>query len=218
MERAGLARFDHPVRGLLDLAAALTSIVGVTVLRGKAGPALEPALWIYGVSLVAMFTISSVYHSVPWSARWKERMRRLDHAAIFLVVAGSATPIILVVVDGPWREATIAWVWSTAAIGIAVKLIEPTIHLKRSVILQNLIGWSVLVPLTVVGRRLDVATIGLLLAGGLVHAVGVVLFVMRRPVLAPGVFSFHEFFHVLVMTGTAIHFHVIVNHIVPLAT
>jgi hemolysin III len=86
------------------------------------------------------------------------------------------------------------------------------------VILQNLIGWSVLVPLTLVGRRLDGATIGLILAGGLVHGVGVILFVMRRPVLAPRVFSFHEFFHVLVMTGTAIHFHVIVNHIVPLAT
>jgi hemolysin III len=218
MEGARLDRFDHPVRGLLNLVAALASIGGVGVLRGKAGPTLEPALWVYGVSLVVMFTVSSVYHSIPWSTRWKERMRRLDHAAIFLFVAGSATPIILVAVDGPWRAATIAWVWSTAAIGIAVKLIEPTIHLKRSVILQNLIGWSVLVPLTLVGRRLDGATIGLILAGGLVHGVGVILFVMRRPVLAPRVFSFHEFFHVLVMTGTAIHFHVIVNHIVPLAT
>ncbi len=199
------------------MAAALASIAGVSVVRARAGTTIDTALWIYGVSVVAMFTVSSVYHSVPWSDRWKERMRRLDHAAIFLVVAGSATPIALVAVPSPWREVTLMWVWLTAIVGIGVKLTEPTIQLKRSVILQNLIGWSVLLPLILVGRRLDPATIGLLLTGGAIHGVGVVLFAMRRPVLAPGVFSFHEVFHVLVVAGTAVHFHTIVNHILPLA-
>jgi hemolysin III len=217
MERIRLGRFENPVRGLLDLAAAIASAVGLGLLLTAGPDHIRSALIFYASSLVVMFGVSSAYHSVPWTDRWKERMRRADHAAIFLVVAGSVTPIALVALDGTLRAATLTWIWSTTIVGVAMKLREPMVHLGRSVIMQNAIGWSSAVPLIIAGRRLGFETLALLVAAGAVYTVGAILFLLRRPILAPRVFSFHEVFHLLVVAGTALHFHVIVTRILPIA-
>ncbi|NIR39515.1 MAG: hypothetical protein GWN79_19020, partial [Actinobacteria bacterium] len=96
---------------------------------------------------VAMYTVSALYHSLPWSPSWKERMRRVDHALIFLVVAGSYTPIAVVVLDGPWRSVSLAVVWSVAAVGIVLKFLHRRVATGLSVTLQMVMGWGAVVPM-----------------------------------------------------------------------
>lgn len=206
------------MRGSLDLLAASAAAVALATLARADMGAMEPALLVYVSGLVVMFSVSSAYHSIPWTSQWKDRLRRADHAAIFLVIAGSLTPIAVAALDEPWRTGTLVWMWTATLIGVIVKLREAEIRLGRSMVLQNLIGWSAVIPLVLGGRGIGAETLELLFLGGAIHTVGAILFALRRPILAPGFFSFHEVFHVFVVTGTAIHFHVIVTRIVPLAS
>src|SRR5665811_1896680 len=113
MERITLGRMQNPVRGFLHGSAALASLVGLIVLvRSQSGPPWAGlVLALYGGSLVAMFTTSSLYHCFPWSEKWKSRMRRLDHSAIFLTIAASYTPFAVIALDGAWRWASLLVVW-----------------------------------------------------------------------------------------------------------
>lgn len=102
MERITLGRMQNPVRGGLHGAAALASIVGLVNLIVRTADNL-PSMWsmvFFGVSLIALYTTSSLYHSVPWNGTWKNRMQRLDHSMIFVLIAGSFTPIAYNVLTG----------------------------------------------------------------------------------------------------------------------
>jgi len=214
-----LGRMHHPVRGLLNGAAALASAVGLAVLL-SANPGnltVAVALAVYAGSLVVMFTVSSLYHSVPWTGRWKQRMRRLDHSAIFLVVAGTYTPIAVVYLDPVWRNASLIAVWTAAVVGIALKLVERDIRLGPSITLQSVMGWAAIIPLIRIADRLGGDALLLLALAGAIYSVGMVFLLTRRPRLFPTVFSHHELFHVLVVTASLFNFLAILNHVLPAA-
>src|SRR5882724_9764814 len=111
---------QNPVRGILHGTAAALSLAGGIALwiRSSGDPARQLALLIFALSLIALYTASSLYHSVPWRAVWKARMRRLDHAMIYVLVAGTYTPIALVVLEGAPRWMALAATWGIAAVGI----------------------------------------------------------------------------------------------------
>lgn len=209
---------QNPVRGMLHGAAAVASLVGLVALlaanRGEASTAI--ALAVYAGSLASMYTVSALYHAIPWSDRWKERMRRVDHAFIFLLVAGTYTPIAVVVLDGAWRSVSLAIVWSVALIGITLKFVLPHIAIGLSITLQMVMGWAAVVPMFEVGRRLGAGPVLWILAGGIVYTLGMVLFVTKRPRLFPRVFSYHEVFHVCVVTASLLHFLFVLRHVLPL--
>lgn len=211
---------QNPVRGFLHGGAALAAIVGLIVLlvmnRGSAGVTF--ALALYAASLVVMFTISSLYHSIPWSDRWKGIMRRLDHSAIFLLVAGTYTPFAVVALDGAWRWGTLAVVWGIGLTGIITKLIERRVRLGLSVTLQSLMGWGAVVPMVELARRLGGSTVAWIAVGGVLYTAGMVFMLTKRPRLAPRIFSHHELFHVLVIGGALTHYLVILRVLVPLAS
>lgn len=214
-----LGRMHHPVRGFVNGTAAIAAVVGLVALL-VANPGRLPltvALGVYAGSLVAMFLVSCLYHSVPWSDRWKRRMRRLDHSAIFLVVAGTYTPVAVVALDGAWRSASLAAVWVAAAVGIGLKLFERDVRLGPSVTIQSIMGWAAVIPMFRIAERLGGTVVVLLAAGGVLYTVGMVLMLTGRPRLFPRVFSHHELFHLLVVTASAIHFLAILNHVVPAA-
>lgn len=214
-----LGRMHHPVRGFLNGAAAIASVVGLLILlaANPGGASLGVSLAVYAGSLVAMFTVSSLYHSVPWSGRWKARMRRIDHSAIFLVVAGTYTPIAVVHLDPAWRSASLLAVWGAAIIGIAMKLREREIRLGPSITIQMVMGWAAVIPLIRFADRLGAGSIVLLAIGGALYSVGVVFLLTGRPRLFPSVFSHHELFHVVVVAASLVNFLAILNHIVPAA-
>jgi hemolysin III len=214
-----LGRMHHPLRGFLNGAAALAAIVGLAVLlsANPGGVSLTVALSVYAGSLVAMFTVSCLYHSVPWSDRWKARMRRLDHSAIFLVVAGTYTPIAVVALEPAWRNASLIAVWVAAVVGIALKFIEREIHLGRSVTIQSMMGWAGVIPMFQIADRLGGDIIIMLAVAGFLYTVGMVFMLTGRPKLFPRVFSHHELFHVLVIGASAVNFVAIVNYVLPAA-
>lgn len=210
---------QNPVRAMLHGAAAVASLIGLIALlvANEGAASASIALGVYAGSLAAMYTVSSLYHAIPWSDPWKERMQRIDHAVIFLVVAGTFTPIAVVVLNGAWRSVSLAVVWAIAMVGITLKFVLPRVALGLSITLQMAMGWAAVVPMFEVGRRLGAGPVLLVLAGGLLYTVGVVLFVARRPRLFPRVFSYHEVFHLFVVAASLVHFLFVVRHVLPLA-
>jgi hypothetical protein len=127
IERLCLGRMQNPVRGFLHGSAAVLSMVGAAVLWREAHGDLgmQVALVVFAASLVALYTVSSLYHSFPWQAVWKQRMQRLDHSMIFVVVAGTYTPIAMVVLDGPLLIVALAATWGITVAGIIQKIFWP---------------------------------------------------------------------------------------------
>jgi hemolysin III len=219
MDRICLGRMQNPVRGFLHGGAAIAAVVGLIVLLASnpGGFGLTLSLAVYAGSLVVMFAASSLYHSIPWGDRWKERMRRIDHAAIFLVVAGTITPIAVVSLEGAWEVATLTAVWTGGAVGIVIKFVERRVHLGTSVTIQNLMGWAAVIPMWQIAKRLGIDTVVLLAAGGLLYTVGMILFLTKRPRLFPRIFSAHEVFHVFVVAASSVHFYTILTRVLPAA-
>jgi hemolysin III len=199
---------QNPVRGLLHGGSALLSIVGTAALWNRADGDLfqRSVLLVFGLSLICLYTVSSAYHSVPWSRVWKSRMQRVDHAMIYVLIAGTYTPIAAIVLDGWLRFAALGTIWCITAVGVAQKLWWPQLGHRYSVALQVAQGWLGVLLLAPLSERLGGPAVGLLLLGGLSYTVGVVAFATQRPRLWPRVFSYHEFFHVFVAGGSAAHY------------
>ena len=215
--RAALGWMQNPVRGLLHGTSAALSIVGTVALWGRASGDLSArgALLVFGLSLVCLFSVSSLYHSVPWGRVWKGRMQRIDHAMIYVLIAGTYTPVAVIVLDGWLRVATLATVWGIASVGTAQKLWWPRLSDRYSVALQVAQGWLAVPLLAPLFGRLGGPAVGLLVLGGLLYTLGMLAFASQRPRLWPRVFSYHEVFHVLVVGGSAAHYTMAFAYIAP---
>lgn len=216
LERRTWGRMHNPLRGLLHGVAALGAVLGVALLANRASGGRQLlAGVIFGFSLVVMFTVSSIYHSVAWQEGRKAFMQRLDHSMIFLVVAATFTPFGLVVLDGWVQTALLALVWGTALAGILLKFVLPKVRTGLSISLQHIMGWSSLLALPLILQRIGLGAVWLMLAGGLCYSIGTVIFAIKRPRLFPKVFSYHELFHVFVIAGSALHFLAVLWYVMP---
>jgi hemolysin III len=206
--RATLGWMQNPVRGLLHGGSALLSVVGAAALWIRTDGDLfqRCALLVFGLSLVGLYTVSSAYHSVAWSPVWKSRMQRVDHAMIYVLIAGTYTPMAAIVLDGWLRIAALGTVWTITAVGVAQKLWWPRLGHGYSVALQVAQGWFAVFLLAPLYERIGSPAVGLLLLGGLCYTLGMLAFATQRPRLWPRVFSYHELFHVLVVGGSAAHY------------
>jgi len=215
--RATLGRMQNPIRGLLHGTSALLSVVGTAALWSRAhGDMFERgALLVFGLSLVCLFSVSSLYHAVPWSRVWKGRMQRIDHAMIYVLIAGTFTPMTLIVLDGGLRLAILALVWGIAAVGTAQKYWWPQLSDRYSLALQVAQGWLAVPLLAPIADRLGTPALSLLVLGGLLYMLGMLAYAFQRPRLWPRVFSYHEVFHVFVVAGSAVHFAMTFAYIAP---
>jgi hemolysin III len=206
---------QNPVRGFLHGTAAMVSVAGAIWLWCCTSGDLprQLVLLIFGLSLVALYTVSSLYHSVPWRAAWKARMQRLDHSMIYVLIAGTYTPIAALVLDGWWRAAALAAVWGIAAIGILQKIFLPNLNDGISIALQTTQGWLALPLLVPLAHRLPWPALLLTILGGILYTIGMVFLVTGRPRLWPRVFSYHEAFHVLVVAGSAAHYAMTITYV-----
>ncbi len=199
---------QNPVRGLLHGVSALLSVVGAAALWSRTDGDLfqQAALLVFGLSLIGLYSVSSAYHSVRWNSLWKGRMQRIDHAMIYVLIAGSYTPIAAIVLDGWLRWIALGTVWGITAVGAAQKLYWPQLGHGYSVALQVAQGWLAVLLLVPLYERLGWPAVGLLVLGGFFYTLGMVAFATQRPRLWPHVFSYHEIFHVLVVGGSASHY------------
>lgn len=208
MERMTWGRMQNPIRGLLHGSAAVAAAVGFAALVAQAGGdvSILAGAIVFGLALVAMFTVSALYHSVPWTQRWQERMQRIDHSLIFIVVASTFTPLAFAALEGPSLAVGLTLVWGIAAVGIVLKFALRTPRTGLSIFLQMAMGWSALLWLPWFASRLGWGAVVLILAGGAFYTVGTLVFATQRPRLIPRSFGYHELFHVLVVAGAASHY------------
>jgi hemolysin III len=175
------------------------------------------ALLVFGLSLVALYTASSLYHSVPWRRVWKERMQRVDHSMIYVLVAGTYTPMTLVVLDGWLRWATLCTIWGIALIGILQEAFLPKVGRWLVVALPTVQGWLAVLLLVPLAQRLPASALFLTVLGGLFYTVGMVFLATKRPRLWPRVFSYHEMFHICVVAGSTAHYAMTFWYVAPFA-
>ena len=217
MERVTLGKMQNPIRGFLHGTAAVAAVVGLFVLLERAwgNAAAAAGALIFGVALLAMFVVSSLYHSVPWGAAWKARLQRIDHSMIFLLVAGTFTPVAIATIDGVLLAVLLSALWVTALAGIVLKVSMPNVKTSLSVTLQLAMGWSALILMPWVLSRLGWGAVILIALGGLCYTAGTVIFMSKRPRLFPRTFSYHELFHVLVIAGSSLHFLAVLWYAIP---
>ena len=210
-------RIKDPVPALSHWAGALLSTAGLVLLltRTAGRPWWEiVAFTIYGVTLVQLYFASALAHSLHCSREAEERLNRFDYAAIFLLIAGTYTPICAVTLRGPWGASLLAAVWATAAFGIACLFGKAPRHRLR-VVTYIVMGWLGVVVVVPLLRILPPPAIALLVGGGVIYTLGAAVFVTDRPHLWPGRFAAHDLWHFMVLAGSACHFAAILKFVAP---
>jgi hemolysin III len=207
--------FREPVNGLTHLAAALLALVGLVVLliAGWGQPGKVFSLAVYGVSLILLFLASAIYHLVRARPAILQGLRKVDHSAIYLLIAGTYTPICFNLLTGFWSWGMLAIVWSLALVGIGIKIFYINAPRWVSAGVYLAMGW-----LCVLGARqmLAVLPAGLLLwmlIGGLTYTVGAIVYATKRPDFFPGVFGFHELWHIFVILGAMAHYIAVLRYV-----
>lgn len=195
------------LRGRLHQVAFIVSIpLGVTLVAlGRDGLA-RAAGAVYAVSLMALYGVSAAYHRLPWSPRARAWMRRLDHSTIFVLIAGSYTPVALLVLRGAWRVSILATVWGVAIVGIALKMTRLERMHRIGPVMYIALGWTAIVALPRILGSVGPASIALMFAGGVLYTAGAVVFSLRRPDPAPRVFGYHEVWHSMVIAASLCHY------------
>jgi hemolysin III len=192
------------MRGRLHQIVFFLSIpAGVVVVAAAGTTTARLGALVYACSLTAMFATSAAYHRLAQSVRARLWMRRADHAMIFVLIAGSYTPVCLLVLEGAWRAVALSVVWAGALVGVGFKLF--LLHAMRfGNALYLVLGWSVLALVPQLVER--PVSLGLLAAGGVLYTSGTVVLTRRRPDPVPEVFGYHEVWHSLVVAAAACHY------------
>jgi hemolysin III len=164
--------------GLVLGTAGCFALAVVALPRPDAGPRLLAGLGLYAAGLLAMLACSALYNLAGEGPR-KDLLRRLDHAAIFLMIAGTYTPFALVAIDGAWGAGLLAFVWTTAAGGIAAELLGLWQHKGLAVATYLLLGWSILPAMEPLSAALSPSGLALLAAGGVLYSVGAAFHLWR---------------------------------------
>lgn len=205
---AGFGRADTALtprlRGVSHQAAFFGSLVAGSLLVAEAADDLRRvAAAVFAASVITMFAVSALYHRVPWDWAAKRWMRRVDHTAIFLLIAGSYTPFGLLALDGPWRISVLAVAWIGAACGIALRFAWVDAPPWLTVAITLPLGWLSVVAIPKAYGALGTTGLGLLLAGGALYSLGGLVYALRRPNPWPATLGFHEVFHLLVVAAVA---------------
>lgn len=216
--RITLGKMQNPVRGILHGTAAVAALAGSIALVMRI-PTLggRIAAAVFGLAMVALYTTSSLYHSIPWQERWKRRMQRLDHSMIFVLIAGTYTPIAWIALNGWLRGVTLAVVWTIALVGIGQQIFFARERSSFAIALMTTMGWLAVFIMIPFFRRAGAGATTLMALGGVLYTVGMVFLVTNKPRLWPRIFSYHELFHVMVVTATSLHFVATWRYVVPLA-
>jgi hemolysin III len=205
-----------PFSALSHLVAATAALAGTVALLvvTEGGPARQLPMLIYGASLAGLFSASAFYHMPHGPATLVARLRKLDHAAIFLLIAGTYTPTSWLFLDGTWRAATLIGVWALALAGILYKVFWIGARRWLYTAMYVLMGWMGLALIGQLQGRLPAGALSWLIAGGVVYTVGAVLYVLKWPRLWPQVFGFHDSWHLFVVAAAGCHY---VAHLLYLA-
>lgn len=209
----------EPVNGLSHLFAAVVAVAGLVALLliGHSTFGKDVSLLIYGCTLVLLFSASATYHLVQASPRVTGVLRKVDHAAIYLLIAGSYTPFCYNMFSGFWKWGLLAIVWSLALLGVALKIffIKTPRWLNTGIYLA--LGWLVIFGIREMLAVLPVGALVWLTVGGILYTLGAVIYLTKILDFVPGRFGFHEIWHIFVILGALAHFAAVILYVAPSA-
>lgn len=203
-----LKKLREPVNSLTHWGGAILAIVGLVALLivGWSTPAKIVSLIVYGVSLIFMFSASATYHMVRVKDRALEIFRKVDHSAIYVLIAGTYTPFCINAFDGFWKWGMLSVIWTLAIAGIVVKVFIIRAPRWLNAGIYVVMGW---LSMAAIGEMLDALPAWVLvwmLVGGVTYTLGAVVYITKIFNFKPGVFGFHEVWHIFVLFAAAAHF------------
>jgi len=203
-ERPRLRGVIHHYSAYVAGLAGLALVIGATLLDGAVAAL---TCTIYAITVVGLFTVSATYHRIPWKTmRARLRMKRADHATIFLFIAGTYTPFCALGLPSPTRWWVLAIVWAGAIGGALLKIMWPGAPRWLGVTLYIVLGWVIVVVAPALVHQTGVTVMVLLALGGVFYSVGGVLYAVRWPNPWPTTFGHHEVFHACTAVAALLHY------------
>lgn len=203
-------KVKDPVSGFSHLAGAILSAIGLYYLVRYA--AANGTVWhivsfsIFGTSLILLYTASTLYHLLVVSERGSVILRKIDHMMIYVLIAGTYTPMCLIPLRGSWGWSILISIWGIAMVGIILKILWFNAPRWLYTLFYLIMGWLIVIAFAPLVRTMPVGAILWLVAGGLLYTVGAIIYGTKWPRFKSKVFGFHEVFHIFVLYGSFCHF------------
>jgi hemolysin III len=210
-------KVKDPFSGFSHLVGAVLSIIGLVLLVRYA--VTDGTVWhivafsIFGASLILLYAASAFYHLLPLSEKGNRILRRIDHMMIYVLIAGSYTPFCLVVLRGVWGWSLLIPIWVIAVTGIVMTIWWLNAPRWLSTLLYAAMEWAVIIAVRPLIQSMPIGGFTWFLIGGMFYTVGAVIYGTKWPRLKPGIFGFHELWHLFVMAGSISHFWVVLRYV-----
>ncbi len=198
-----------PISALTHFIGFLCVIPITAILVIKAGQEASRlhmiGFFVFGVSLLLLYAASTIYHTMNLPAQKVAVLRRIDHMMIFVLIAGTYTPICLISLNGIWGWTLLILIWALALAGIILKVFWMKAPRWFSTLLYVIMGWLAVIAFVPLEKAVSIRGVLLLLSGGIAYTVGAVIYAVKKPDLHFKNFGFHEIFHIFVMIGSGLH-------------
>lgn len=214
-----MSKLREPISSLTHLFGAIISLVGMIVLIAyernipNATPLSFTAILLFGVSLILLYTASTIYHSIRSSENVIKILRKLDHSMIYVLIAGTYTPVALISLDGKLRWLIFIGMWSLAIIGVFLKLIWFNAPRWLSTLFYVLMGWIAVFIISPLSKVISATGLLWLFLGGILYTLGAVIYATKWPKIKSKLFGFHEVFHIFVLGGSFCHYVMVFKYV-----
>ncbi len=201
-------RASEKVASFSHLAGAFASLIGLIVLLCVTWGRWDffSVSLVYGLGAICLFLASGFYHAQKQVENAVNIWRKLDHLAIFIMIAGTYTPMAYAYLEGAWFWSIICVQWACVLAGLFFKFFY--LHAPRiiSPILYLLMGWMAVIPMNILWHSMSALSFWLLVGGGVAYSAGAIIYALKKPNPFPGVFGFHEIFHIFILLGAVLHY------------
>lgn len=206
-----------PMSGFLHFVAALLSVPALVILITRAANPAKPwhlvSFAVFGAGMIGLYTASTLCHWFQDPDKPSRTLEKLDHIMIFMLIAGTYTPICLVPLRGPWGWSLFGVIWGLAVLGTLLKLVRFHLPARVNSAIYMAMGWVVLVAIVPVVETMQTGALVWIFIGAGCYTVGGVIFALKRPRIVKDVFSHHEIFHLLCMAGSFAFFRVMYDYV-----
>lgn len=210
-------KMKEPMNALTHLIGDILSIIGLVfllyyaIVRGT--PWHIVSFSVFGVSLILLYTASTLYHALKVSEKKTEILHRIDHMMIYVLIAGTYTPVCLLPLRGVWGWSLLISIWTIAIVGILLKIFWFDAPRWLSTLFYIAMGWLVIVAFYPLMNALSPQELAWLVIGGILYTIGGIIYATKRPKINLKFFGFHEIFHLFVLGGSICHFWFILNYL-----
>lgn len=211
-------KMREPVNAWTHLVTLLAAVVGLVflIVLSRSSSSKLITMTIYGVSVITLYGASTVYHWARTVPRKVMILKKIDHVAIYLLIAGSYTPVFYYSLEGAWRIAMLISIWVLTLVGIMLKVWFINLPRYVSTAFYVAMGWIAVIPLAKMVTSLPTGALVLMFVGGVAYTIGAVIYATKWLNFFPNRFGFHEIFHIFITIGSVTHFFMMLVYIIPL--